>query len=75
MNDNIYEPSIVLYSTSDRMVKENCTTLMNRSIAIGAANAHRMALIINMAPTAVLSSKIIAPFQNPLDNDKKKTVE
>lgn len=35
-------------------------------MANGAANAHRIAVTINIPPTAVLSSKRIAPFQKPL---------
>lgn len=41
-------------------------------MATGIASPHAMALIINIAPTAVFSSKTTAPFQNPLDSDEEK---
>ena len=41
-------------------------TFMNKKPASGIATAHRIADIINMAPTASFLPKRIAPFQKPL---------
>ena len=47
-------------------------TLRNRNTAIGPASAHKIALIINIAPTAEPLSKTIAPFQKPLRKHQVK---